>query len=82
MVGYVDKVQTHVRNFLLFETTAAAADSVEDKHDEDKYVDDVTVTLDMEYRQGRREWRSRRGTTGPMRSKLLDQLTQEIRCRG
>ena len=77
MVGDVDKVQTHVRNFLLFEATAAATDSKEDERHDDNDDDDDIVTLDTECRLGRRELLSRRGTTGPMRSKLLDQLGQK-----
>ena len=76
MVGNVYKVQTHVRNFLLLEATAAATDSKEDEHHDDKDDDDI-VTLDTECRLGRRELLSRRGTTSPMRSKLLDQLGQK-----
>ena len=78
MVRDVDKIQTHVRNFLPFETTAAAAtDSNDVALDKDKDDDnDVIVTLDMECRLGRREWLSRQETTVPMRSKLLDQLRQ------
>ena len=68
-----DKVKIHVRNLFLSETATAATDPMEKESDDDK-EDDEIVTPDMEYRLGRREWRSRQETTGPMRSKLLVRL--------
>ena len=68
-----DKVKIHVWNLFLSETATAATDPMEKESDDDK-EDDEIVTPDMEYRLGRREWRSRQETTGPMRSKLLVRL--------